>query len=47
MVTLVQGVAGTVIDVPFMLSHPVPRPMRAQVLCRQGDDTLWLVNADG
>ena len=47
MVTLGQGVARTVIDAPFVMSHPVPRPMRAQILYRQGNETLWLVNSDG
>jgi oligogalacturonide lyase len=46
-VTLGQGAARTVIEAPFVMSHPIPRPMRAQVLYRQGNDTLWLVNADG
>ena len=47
MVTLVQGAARTVIEAPFAMSHPIPRPMRAQILYRQGSDTLWLVNSDG
>jgi len=47
MVTLVQGVARTVVEVPFAMSHPIPRPGRAQILFRQGDDALWLVNSDG
>jgi oligogalacturonide lyase len=47
MVTLVQGVARTVIDVQFTIAHPIHRPMRAQILYRQGTDTLWLVNSDG
>ena len=47
MVTLVQGVARTVVEVPFAMSHPIARPARAQVLFRQGDDALWLVNSDG
>ena len=47
MVTLVQGIARTVVEMPFEVSHPVPRPNRAQVLFRQGDDALWLVNSDG
>jgi oligogalacturonide lyase len=29
------------------MSDPIPRPMRAQVLYRQGDTALWLVNSDG
>jgi oligogalacturonide lyase len=47
MVTLVQGIARTVIEAPFAMSHPIPRPMRAQIMYRQGADTLWLVNSDG
>jgi len=47
MVTLGQGVARTVVEAPFVMSHPIPRPMRAQILYRQGNDTLWLVNSDG
>ena len=47
MVTLAQGAARTVLDGPFRISEPIPRPMRAQILYRQGDGTLWLVNSDG
>jgi oligogalacturonide lyase len=47
MVTLVQGVARTVVEVPFAMCHPIARPGRAQVLFRQGDEALWLVNSDG
>jgi len=47
MVSLVQGVPRTVVEAPFAMSDPIPRPMRAQVLYRQGDDALWLVNSDG
>jgi oligogalacturonide lyase len=47
MVTLAQGVAQTVVEVPFAMSHPISRPMRAQTLFRQGDDALWMVNTDG
>jgi oligogalacturonide lyase len=47
MVTLVQGVANTVIESPFPMSAPMARPMRAQILYRQGGEALWLVNADG
>ena len=46
-VTLGQGAARTVIEVPFAMSHPMPRPYRAQILFRQGDDALWMVNSDG
>jgi oligogalacturonide lyase len=47
MVTLGQGVARTVVEVPFAMSHPIARPMRAQILFRQGNEALWLVNSDG
>jgi oligogalacturonide lyase len=47
MVTLGQAIARTVIDAPFTVAHPIHRPMRAQILYRQGTDTLWLVNSDG
>jgi oligogalacturonide lyase len=47
MITLVQGVDRTVIESPFPMSAPIPRPMRAQILYRQGGDALWMVNADG
>ena len=47
MVTLGQGAARTVIESPFAMSAPMARPMRAQILYRQGSEALWLVNADG
>lgn len=47
MVALVQGGARTVIEAPFAMSDPIPRPMRAQILYRQADEALWLVNSDG
>jgi oligogalacturonide lyase len=47
MVSLVQGSARTVLEAPFVLSHPIARPMRAQILYRRGDDALFLVNSDG
>lgn len=47
MVTLAQGAARTVVEAPFVMSDPIPRPMRAQVLYRRGEDELWLVNSDG
>jgi oligogalacturonide lyase len=47
MVTLGQGIARTVVDASFAMAHPIHRPMRAQILYRQGTDTLWLVNSDG
>ncbi len=47
MVTLGQGAARTVVEAPFVLSDPVSRTMRAQVLYRRGAESLWLVNLDG
>jgi oligogalacturonide lyase len=47
MVTVVQGIARTVIEAPFAMSAPIARPMRAQMLYRQGGEALWMVNADG
>ncbi len=47
MVSLAQGAARTVVESPFAISHPIARPMRAQILFRQGDEALWLVNSDG
>jgi oligogalacturonide lyase len=46
MVSLAQATARTVVESPFAISHPIARPMRAQILFRQ-DDALWLVNSDG
>lgn len=39
--------AATLTEAPFVISDPVARPKRAQVLYRQGDEALWLVNFDG
>ena len=48
MVSLVQGAARTVMEAPFAMSAPRSRrPMRAQILYRQGDEALWMVNSDG
>jgi oligogalacturonide lyase len=47
MVSLAQGAARTVVESPFAMSHAIARPMRAQILFRQGEDALWLVNSDG
>jgi Tol biopolymer transport system component len=46
-VGLQKGGARTVIEAPFILSHPQARPKRAQILYRQADEALWLVNSDG
>jgi len=47
MVSLTQGAARTVVEAPFEMADPLPRPMRAQTLYRQGDAALWMVNLDG
>jgi oligogalacturonide lyase len=47
MVTVTQGTARTVLEGPFAINHPMPRPMRSQTLYRRGDDSMWLVNNDG
>ncbi len=47
MVTLGKGVPDTVVETAFPMSHPIARPRRAQILYRQGDEALWLVNSDG
>jgi oligogalacturonide lyase len=47
MMPLAQGAARTVIEAPFEIADPLPRPMRAQILYRQGDEALWMVNLDG
>ena len=38
--------ARTVIEGPAAMTDPIPRPMRAQILYRQGDE-VWMVNMDG
>jgi oligogalacturonide lyase len=47
MVSLRQGAARTVVEAPFPMTDPIARPMRAQILYRQADQALWLVNSDG
>ncbi|HLY20660.1 MAG TPA: oligogalacturonate lyase family protein [Bryobacteraceae bacterium] len=44
---LQKGAARTVTEAPFVLSHPQARPRRAQILYRQADEALWLINFDG
>jgi oligogalacturonide lyase len=46
-VSLAQGAASTVAQAPFAMSDPIARPMRAQILYRNGEESLWLVNSDG
>lgn len=47
MIALAQGSARTVIEAPFAISHAQARPLRAQLLHRQADEAVWLVNMDG
>ena len=47
MVTVRQGAVRTVVEAGFAMSAPMARPMRAQILYRQGREGLWMVNADG
>jgi len=47
MVSLAQGAASSVVQAPFAMSDPIARPMRAQILYRNADQSLWLVNSDG
>ncbi|MGA7240133.1 MAG: oligogalacturonate lyase family protein [Bryobacteraceae bacterium] len=47
MVSLSQGAARTVVEAPFVISHPQARPRRAQLLYRQASDAIWMVNMDG
>jgi oligogalacturonide lyase len=47
MVSLLQGIARTVLEAPLGMADPIARPMRAQLLYRQGADGLGMVNMDG
>jgi oligogalacturonide lyase len=47
MVSLAQGAARTAFESKTAMADPIPRPMRAQVLYRVGDQSLFLVNMDG
>jgi oligogalacturonide lyase len=42
-----KGAVRTILEAPIPMSDPIPRPMRAQILYRQQDSLLWLVNMDG
>src|ERR1039458_5699973 len=44
---LQKGGTRTITEAPFILSHPQARPKRAQILYRQADEAVWLVNFDG
>jgi oligogalacturonide lyase len=47
LVSLARGAATTVAEADWEITHPILHPRRAQVLYRQGDEALWLVNTDG
>jgi oligogalacturonide lyase len=47
MVTLPQGAAHTVMEAPVQMGDAIARPKRAQILYRQADEALWLVDSDG
>ena len=47
MIALVGGGARTVIEIPGKMIDPIARPMRAQILYRQSEDAMWMVNMDG
>ncbi len=42
-----RGTATTVAESDEPISAPIPRPRRAGILYRRGEDGLWLVNYDG
>lgn len=43
----VRGSARTIVEQPWILSDPLARPRRAQVLYRQDQGALWIGNSDG
>ncbi|MBK9169498.1 MAG: PD40 domain-containing protein [Bryobacterales bacterium] len=47
MVLLVSGRVTTVAEQDFVLTHPLPRPRRAQVVFRQGSEAFWIVPLTG
>jgi len=46
LITMRTGSAATVTESAESISDPMPRPRRAGLLCRRGDE-LWVVNFDG
>ena len=46
-VHMAKGDAATVLELKAEASDPVIRPKRTQILYRQADGSLWLVNMDG
>ncbi len=47
LIGLLKPSTATVLETPFPAEHPIARPRRTQILYRQGDEALWLVNFDG
>jgi len=47
LVGMAKATAATIAEAPWTISDPVGRPRRTQVLYRQGETALWLVNFDG
>ena len=45
--TSLGGSARTLVEVPWEICDPIPDPKGKQVLYRQGDEALWLLNTDG
>ncbi len=46
-VALAKGDAATATEAPEFIGDAIPRPRRAGILYRRGEDALWLVNYDG
>jgi oligogalacturonide lyase len=47
LISMRTGTAQTLAEASGAISDPMPRPRRAGMLYRRGDDELWLVNFDG
>jgi oligogalacturonide lyase len=47
LVGMAKGTAATIAEIPSVISDPLARPRRTQVLYRQESGALWLVNFDG
>jgi oligogalacturonide lyase len=46
-VTLTQGAARTILEMPFEIADPAERPQHAQISYRQRGQGVWLAGADG
>ena len=42
-----QGAARTILETPEAIADPIERPLRGQILYRDGGQGVWLVNGDG